>query len=251
MKAPSPSSECDKFQILQFVTDRLDLEQTRALMEHLDGCQDCASFLQTASVLRAHRKTLRESLEGAQESGHLRRWPWLPRFRIAWAMAAMVLLAVVAGFWVWQYRQRTQLQLASLAVREKYPYVGSTSRGTDPQEADYLEAMQKYSRDDFRGAEALLQEHLSRHPAHPDAQFYLGVAQYRLGKLGLARDRFLKAIELAQGTDSEKYHWYLAHTYLRLGKAQEARQQLRLMKEAGGVYASMADMLLEKLNSLD
>jgi Tfp pilus assembly protein PilF len=75
-------------------------------------------------------------------------------------------------------------------------------------------------------AQAVAKRLASLEPVPPFEYFHRGVAAYRAGQYDRARDLFRREVKRAPYND--EFHFWLAASYLRLGKLDDAREELAL-----------------------
>ena len=223
-------SDCENVPLIEFVRAELDGPQTEMVLAHLDVCPTCRERLQVMAALVATAP--------AKRVRHFDRRYWL--------LAAGILVAFLIPFLYLQMRGRVALE--ELATNDVYPapFALVTRNGATPSslEDQRRKADQAYSRGDYKAAHDLFA------PLPPDAEtlFYLGVSEYFLGRYQQAAASLERAADLDPHWRGPAL-WYQASAYLRLNRAQEARESLMKLTDRQDEYAEKARALLAKLDS--
>jgi tetratricopeptide (TPR) repeat protein len=236
---------CNQEDLLRFVRAELDVNEMERVLEHLEHCQECSSSVQVMVRLRANREELREVLaaNATPATGYGTAWRW-------YAAAAAALIALTSGLLFMLIEgSRTPIDMAELAVEERYPYRPMILRGDSPAPAEqFAEAISAYEQNILPRASRLLDAYLTQNPEDADAYFYLGVCRYLLGDLLEARNALETGLGLRTIQPEEKYHWYLAQVYLKLRQADRARRELLTVISFNGEFAKKAASILVRMH---
>jgi len=82
----------------------------------------------------------------------------------------------------------------------------------------------------------------------PQVLLYIGATQLELNRSEDAMETF-KRLQNSNSLDASKAHWYLALTYLKMGKKEEVKQELQtLLDNATGYKDAEARTLIDKLD---
>ena len=238
---------CNQEDLLRFVRAELDADELERVVEHLEHCQECSDSVQVMVRLRANREELREALAPKQKpasgAGALAGWRWY-----AYAAAALVVLTSSLIVFMIQ-SSRMPVDLAELAVEERYPYHPMILRGDSPSpDRQYSDAIDAYEQNDLPRARRLLEAYVAQKPADADAHFYLGVCRYLLGDLLEARNALETGLGRRTIQPEEKYHWYLAQVHLKLRQADRARRELLTVISFRGEFSAQASAILLKMH---
>jgi tetratricopeptide (TPR) repeat protein len=235
---------CNQEDLLRFVRAELDVDEMERVLEHLEHCRDCSDSLQVMVRLRANRGELREVLAANAIPGIGSGSPW--RWYAAAAAALIVLTSSLLFILI--RSGRTPVDLAGLAVEERYPYRPMILRGDTPAPAEqFAEAINAYEQNVLPRARRLLDGYITQNPEDADAYFYLGVCRYLLGDLPEARNALEIGLGLRTIQPEEKYHWYLAQVYLKLRQADRARRELLTVISFNGEFATRAESILMRM----
>lgn len=252
--------QCNRDELLQFVRAELQTQETERVVEHLETCGDCSSFLDTMVRLRANRQQISEALEPAQagqrsgDEGRVLAWPKREEStrrgflaRSTQAIAAVLMLAVGVAL-LYQLLRRPQPDMAMLVTHERYPYQPMILRG-EPSTPDELFSLgiRHYERNELSQAQPLLERYIEQNPSDADAYFYLGVIYYLTGNLPQARQVLESGLKVRTIQPEEKFHWYLAQVYLRLRYKELARLELEKVLIFRGEFSNAARAILSQL----
>jgi tetratricopeptide (TPR) repeat protein len=223
-------SECKNVPLIEFVRAELDGPQTEAVLAHLDACPACRERVQVMAALAATAPAKRE-----------RRFD-----RRLWLLAAGILVALLIP--VFYSQMKSHAPLEELATNEAYPapFALLTRDGPTPSplEEQRRKADQAYSRRDYQAAQTLF----AQLPPSAETLFYLGVSQYFLDHNQQAAVNLGRAAELDSHWQGPAL-WYQASAYLKLNRAQEARESLKKLTNRQDEYAEKAHALLAQLDS--
>lgn len=88
-------------------------------------------------------------------------------------------------------------------------------------------------------------------PTVSQAYYNIGILHYNSGNFTEAAASFIQALERREGDTvfEEETRWFLAHTYLQLNQAKQARKELEQVYSMDGMYRRQASNMLEKLNA--
>lgn len=160
------------------------------------------------------------------------------------AASISVILVAVIGFWALNDKDSTQ-QLYS-AYYEAYPDV-ITSRAGDSNKLK--EALYAYESEAYVDAELMLKELARKDPDDREAQFYLAQTLMARGKIDEAKEIFHVLKNTTGFSLREASAWYLALSYLKMEKNQEAKEELqKIIAYTNHAYGTQARELIKKLN---
>ena len=216
--------------------------------EHLVACTTCCEELAGLCALKAELERSRKQI--VAEAG-ARPSPW----RRPWLLAAAAaVLAVAAGFGVWMRFQpassRTP-ELAELAAFEPPTYAPVRLRGSEDDAARrFREAMELYSRGDWRGALPGLRAAAALDPEAPHIAFYLGACALLAGETHEAINQLQRTVDLGDTPFLEESLYYLAKAQVRAGNIIAARDALGKLIVLNGDRSEEAQRLLDRLDAL-
>jgi hypothetical protein len=101
-------------------------------------------------------------------------------------------------------------------------------------------ALLNFSQEKYRSAIAEFQKLLAYSPGDVNASFYLAMAYYKTGKLGLAERNFNKVLKHSDKTFAEEAKWHLALVYIEADEPGKAKPLLEEIIAGNGFYAKNA-----------
>jgi tetratricopeptide (TPR) repeat protein len=224
-----------------------DAEQ-EAFEEHLVACTACFEEVTALCALKAELERSRQQIV-AESAG--RPSPW----RRPWVLAvAASVLAVAAGLGVWMRLQPApgpKPELAELAQFEPPAYAPVRLRGSEDDGARHFrEAMEVYSRGDWKGALPGLRAAATLDPKASHIAFYLGACALLAGETDDAIAELERTAALGDTPFLEEALFYLAKSQLRAGDVDAARRELVKVIELNGDRSAEAQGLLDRLDAL-
>ncbi|MDN5200704.1 tetratricopeptide repeat protein [Fulvivirgaceae bacterium BMA10] len=118
----------------------------------------------------------------------------------------------------------------------------------DEQDDHLVAAIQAYNVNDFKKALEEFEIFLSTNQNHIGAIFYQGICELELGKTDDAIEHFNTIINEGDSVYLNSAKWYLALSYLKADRKQEAIKTLEDIKDSGSSYAAKAILILEELD---
>jgi tetratricopeptide (TPR) repeat protein len=124
-------------------------------------------------------------------------------------------------------------------------------RGSEDDAARrFREAMELYSRGDWRGALPGLRAAAGLDPEAPNIAFYLGACALLAGETDEAIAQLQRTVDLGDTPFLEESLYYLAKAQLREGNATAARDALGKIIVLNGDRSEEAQSLLDRLDAL-
>ena len=173
---------------------------------------------------------------------------WYPNNWLKIAAVLIVLLTVSSPFIYNYYGGRQDYQELFNENFNLYPNV-LNQRGNDLQNNLMLsEAMSYYSNKDFVNAVALMEELIKNHDSLAGTiDFYRGICLLGAGKDDDAADVFSNILAKPDESFKNQAKWYLALTYLKSGKREEAEELLKEISVEKAYNYLKAEKVLEEL----
>ncbi len=216
--------------------------------EHLVACTTCCEELAGLCALKAELERSRKQIV-AEAAGRPSPWrrPWLL------AVAASV-LAVATGLGVWMMRVQPapgpRAELAELAQVDPPAYAPVRLRGSEDDAARrFREAMELYSRGDWKGALPGLRAAAGLDPEAPHIAFYLGTCALLVGETGEAITQLQRTADMGDTPFLEEALFYLAKAHLQAGDVTAARDALVKVILLNGDRSQEAQSLIDRLNA--
>ncbi len=264
-------------QIWRYELDDLDAAERERFEEHLMVCAACRAELTKMApaidAIRSNRADLLSNLEtdgvsfdqiSAEISGKRispehrmssaagspsRLAEWLAVWRRPWVFAPSLaaVTAVVLMVIFWSPRQSIYLgalRFEPLLYERNAGRGNEALRGHDP----FVEGMDAYCTNDFRGAESRLSKAVRRDPANMTAWLYLGVSRYMGQKPRAAIKALRRAGSSADVTIHDSAQWYLAQAFLLNNQADSALARINGL-ESTSRWRPDADCLVVRLKS--
>jgi tetratricopeptide (TPR) repeat protein len=238
----------------RYVRCLLEEPERTAFEEHFFVCQKC---LEEVRVWRALQQT-EAPVTGPRRAANL----------YVWAAAAAAVAAILFMGGSGMARVGSHFGLPPLVARNPAPGTGIDSvkslgaveaphyqapvlRGTvDSSEQRFHEAMERYSRHDYRAAADGLQASLSTNPGSAAARFYLGICDLLLGRADEAIIEFRRTEAAGPSLYLEEARFFRAKALLSkrdLGGASQALESVVLLS---GDRQAEARRLLTQLQAL-
>ena len=224
------SSE-DKLQLEKQLAS--DAEMQKAFVEHQE------------LMLAARRAGVKARISAAARAHHLQSVQSISRPLINWRVSAMVAsLLVVAAVAVWQVQRARQLSPDALAFSYFEPDPGLPTMLGASDNPEFQEGMIDYKLGDYPAALSRWNLLLESYPEDDTLRYYMGVAL-------LAEDQPEEALQYFEesdtGTFSDASKWYRSLALLRLGRVEEAKEDLNQLIDKSPEYSAMAKALLTKI----
>lgn len=224
-------------QIQHYLDDNLGKSGRQTVENHLLDCPLCAEAVEGYRLLQEENTIHRD----ATPPRRMRLYT-----RLAWAAA--ILTTAVS---LWLLVDQPQSRDLYAAYFEKYPNdITSNPRGSsEPTEPGSLleQGVILYTEGNFQESRKVLAEYLRQESSDPAGTFYLGLTLLESGQISEAT-HILRGLAPKTGPYSEEASWYLALAYLREGKKDQAKDQLKTLIDAGkGRYFKQAKSLFSKL----
>ena len=266
-REPPPQNCPSEERWLAFAAGEASAVEEENLREHLAGCSRCVEIARDATTFA---KAMKEGVgnEAAARGSSLPAW--------ALALAASIVLAL-AGILLTRSGQRavpTPVPDAGTAsVSPSLPanpwrdlkiplpsYTPPSSAADDlvfrsdqavapPGPGAFEHAMEPYAVGDFHLVERKLGEFLEEHPEHAEARLFRGAALARLGRTGEAVEEFGKALEGCAARVCDEARWHRALSRLKLGRFEQAQQDLREAADSPGDRRAAAGQLLADVSA--
>ena len=223
--------------------------EQEAFEEHIVACKAC---FEEVSALCALQGELARSREQIVAEAAVRPSPW----RRPWVFAvAASVLAVAAGLGVWMMRAQPasgpRAELAALAQFDPPVYAPVRLRGSEDDGARHFrEAMDLYSRGDWKGALPGLRAAAVLDPEAPHIAFYLGACALLAGETHEAIIQLQRTVDLGDTPFLEEALFYLAKAHLQAGDVTAARGALDKVILLNGDRSQEAQSLLDRLDAL-
>lgn len=208
-----------------------EVSQRRIIIDHLEALEDRRMVDQVKQIHRQER------------SGGGRIVPF-KRFRLL-AVAALILVSLGAGWWLWNSSQTPQSQ--DLYATYYAPY--DLRFGDRSDQKDLLnEAGGYYIDGNYEKAAQLFQNVLNENPEEAKAMLALGIAQMEMEQWNDAIPTFQQLIQTNDFLYADKAKWYLALTYYQLSRLDESKKLLKeLSNKKSADFSAKAGVLLEKI----
>lgn len=243
-------------------------ERRRAFEEHLaSGCEDC---LYLVADLDVFRDLLKRGVGRVEQAAFERQAPLIEK-RLwrramgrsgrgihAWSSAAVLLAACalvvlsLSSVFLGQGAASSSIRLpdGGVVVVEAMDFARPPTLrgGADPAQG-WRAAGNAYRGQNYHEAERLLALLGEEGPQGADALLYRGICQLRMGEYEEARGLLSRARQRARSEDLPEgaAAWFEGVSQLALGHLSEARRALEASRDAGGIYASRAADLLDRL----
>ena len=268
LRGQPPAKDCpSEERWLAFAVGEVPAPEEESLREHVAGCSRCVEIARDAS---AFAKAMKERVENepAARGSSLPAW--------ALALAASVVLAL-AGILLTRSGQRSVPtpgpDAGTASVRPSLPanpwrdlripppsYTPPGSAGDDlvfrsdedvtpPGPGAFEHAMEPYAAGDFQRAERELGKFLEEHPEHAEARTFRGATLAVLGRTEEAVDELGKALERCDPGVCDEARWQRALGRLKLGRFEEALQDLRQAADSPGDRRDAAGRLLAEVSA--
>jgi tetratricopeptide (TPR) repeat protein len=235
--------------IEHYIAGRLGSDIKEQWEQHYFECERCAAELETAMAvqqpLRSMAGEIRQEIPPQRRSAS-----WI------WAGAAIAATLLVAAVLSYSYRPAPPVQgtipsqsrqLTELARMDPPAYSAAVLRGAESTaESQFREAMQAYSRHDYRPAITGLQTALRLDPTADAARFFLG-ASYLLSGDPQAGTRELQMVSAGHSPFAEEAAFYLAKGYLLQGDKTTAIQTLRRLVAGNGEFSARSRQLIAQI----
>lgn len=279
-------SECPSVQVLRAsALGGLTEDAQAAVTEHRQRCASCerlhtdlADLPPVSEMAAVEGRRVWDTISGrlGVEQPHRRgfAWPatWLSR--LAYATAALLVVAVAVSGWLWVSHDEPlspSMPLAArLPARQPAAALGSeaeplsprqfatvldkppvkltlatiTWRGSERGNADLLEeiapALDDFRADRFADAAARFEALAAKYPGSVEIPFYLGVSRLFLSQPNEAAIALRSALRLADDSFRDDARWYFALALERSGLASVARTEYVALCGTKGEYKARA-----------
>ncbi len=230
--------------ISRYLLGELDEQEIRELEEHYFSCDDCFEALKDALALRS-------VLQGEHREQEVRRTPIPSTWAWGGLAAAVILLVGISVILLpalQRQPERDMTEMSQLAATEAPPYEARRLRGA-ASEADKLfrEAMVLYQEGDYAGAIPGLEAAASSDPESTKALFFLGACYLLTERPALAMESFDRVVAHGDTPYLERTRFYRTKALLRLGRLEEAREELERVVNLGGEMETEARQILDRL----
>jgi len=115
------------------------------------------------------------------------------------------------------------------------------------QRATLDQAIQHYYKKEYEEAFQQAEKFLKKFPKDPEGLFFSGVSALSLHKEKVAASRLEDCLETGAQQWKEDASWYLALSYVKLGKSGEAKPHLEFLAAGNGSHAAEAKTMLETI----
>ena len=233
--------------IEEYLNHQLSKEEREQFDEKLKSDKDFASEVEEHAMLfnsfdemQARELLLRfgnieQELEGGKEKQF-----GFPVY-LKWAAAVTVLAVLSLVVYLNTNKSNDDL---FIAYYKPYPNVESpVSRSEAVGDAVW----RLYENGDYNAAYQQFEQALIIDNQDLASQFYLGICALELNRPTIAEDAFATVTSGNEGAYFEQAQWYLALTYLKVGKQDAAIQGLEEIITANSGYYKNARILLEEL----
>jgi TolA-binding protein len=235
--------------IERYIAGRLDSGIKEQWEQHYFDCEHCAAQLEAIMAIQQPLRSMAEEIRAEIPQ---------PRRNIGWIWAGAGIAAallIAAGL---TYSDRgtpsptnpiagQRRQLAELAKMDPPSYAAPVLRGVDSRaESQFREAMQAYSRHDYRQATTGLQAALSLDPTSDAARFFLG-ACYLLTGDPATGTRELSVVAGGHSAFADEAAFDLAKGYLLLGDKTTALQTLQRIAGNTSEFSTRARELIHRI----
>jgi len=173
----------------------------------------------------------------------------VPFFKRKWILvAASMLLFLVSTLLYQTMMQPDALHLADQHLSKKYD-LNNIKKGGNIDEIR-TRAIDNYNLNNYDKAIVLYQEVLTIGDGNIEDNFFLGLSYLYVNQSDKSIPFFKTSIDLPLSSDfrsKEIIHWYLSLAYIKAGELEEAKKELNIIIEAGGLRKSQAAELLEAM----
>lgn len=160
-----------------------------------------------------------------------------------------LLLAAAATFLLFMFLPSLKNQSnTTLADKHFQPYqFYDNVLGKENDEDLLKEANEKYTNENWKGANQLLEKYLETKPKIPNAWLAKGCAEFKLTKFDAAIESFSQVLVIDKGKIYHSTaHWYLALCYLKKDENEKATTALKHITK-GQDYFNNAQQLLKRI----
>jgi len=188
--------------------------------------------------------SFREELDKAYSDRHGKskgRSNWRNKKSIS--IAASIVFMIVA---VWLLYPENGSSLEKELVEVSYDPGLPTSLGLSDQ-LDFGEGMNAYKTKDYKQAKSYWQPLLVENPSNDTLLYYLAQIELIEKQFEPAAEKLRAIGQEKASVFKEKATWYLAISYLRMNKQEEAKVLLNYILTEGGYEAEKAGVLLDHL----
>ncbi len=238
----------------RYVARDLPAEEEADFERHFLQCPDCQRDIELdVTIRRSLRAEPASTPAGAPRgvpygspagslSAVLRR-RWVVIGSGALAAAAVVLLVL-------RFQAAADRYAPLGAVAEPPIYLGVQVRGgADRGAARFQAAMDAYAERRYAVAAAGLEAALAAGVDVAPAEFFRAASLLMLNRPGEAVEAYNKVVALGETPYLTESHYYLAKALLRLGRADEAREELRRAAARGGDVGAQATALADSVEA--
>jgi hypothetical protein len=164
--------------------------------------------------------------------------------RLILGIAASLLL--IACFWWWDVRSTSALDLANGEIFNERFAAPSVRMGQNEDIKNWADAKNAYRDGHFDNAISLIE---AIPTPSVEQQFYLALSRMYAPKpdLGKATAVFKNIFENGDGNFKDEARWYYALACIKLGRNDEAKQNLGIISKENAWKSKEAKALLEKL----
>ena len=221
--------------IERFFEGKLSEEEKQLVQNKLTSDSEFAKAFQTeedlvegiqASGDLAFRKRLDQihqtKIESPPDIPPDKRFRFTRRIRM---LAAVIILAIVAGFSIWQMNRPPFEERIFIAYYEIPSFENLTRGKTIDSDALIVSAKEKFDAKNFQAALIDLNRFLDQNPGDENAELMKGISQLETGDFAGAEQSFQRIPASSQQYDTAI--WYLGLTYLRQNKRDAAKSEFR------------------------
>lgn len=215
---------------------------------HLTECQACTAnldfFRPLWKLLREHQEVLKSRKKTAR-----RRSFWRSNLK-AMIVAATALILLTSGLHSYRAQLARQSRFAALAVVDKVPYEIGLMRSPGEASRLFYQGMQFFQQEDYKNAIEKIRAAVQADPENAMFQYYLGYAHmldgtYRQAVLALEASSLR-----SKGSLHADAQWYLGNAYLKVGRIADAQRVFESLAATKGRRAALAHSILAKMNTL-
>ncbi|MCB0597092.1 MAG: tetratricopeptide repeat protein [Lewinellaceae bacterium] len=237
-------------EVKQYLGDELSDEQRYDIENHLLDCELCSAAVEGYAQSEDFSSTeedvemLRSTLAASAKDPPLRRLAWINRI----AAAVLFLLLAYAGFRYWDASKPERLFAAYFEPAANTYITYRSGDGPDASlPVELAQALEYYDAEKFGLSLPHFANYLGDHPDDASALLLAANAHLQAGQAERA-EQYLIQLE-AQGEMFEgQTAWYLALSYLRRGKMEEARERLeRILADQTSPFQEKAGEVLKSM----
>lgn len=238
------------YRINRYLDGKMSRREEAAFEEELKSNEELREtlnlHLDADSTINSHYKEESPDWLGhfKKRYNHLYRQPFAEKRNI---IAVIALLFMILTTYLIIFKPFHSVKNPALFDRYYSTYeLGNNYRSAGDFELD--RGLRAYNKGNYEEALIFFENLLEIEPANAKAHFASGISALELNENRKAAEHFIKVMEADNLEFYQHAQWYLALTYLRMNKIQEAEVLLIALRNTGGYYHQKASDIIDSLN---